>query len=178
MNSNGNNRRVGIISFLERQSGPVSGSELARQFGVSRQVIVQDVALLRAENRNILSTNKGYVLHHPHEKQKGYTAVITVEHTAEQTLEEMRTIVDYGGAMLDVFIDHELYGQIRANLVINDVEDAQEFCDKLENSKSEFLKELTEGGHYHTITAPSKKILEMIRKELREKGILSEKTLE
>ena len=178
MTSNGNNRRVGLISFLERQSGPVSGSELAKQFGVSRQAIVQDVALLRAENRNILSTNKGYVLYHPQEKQKGHTAVITVNHTAEQTLDEMRAIVDYGGAMLDVFIDHDLYGQIRANLVINDVEDAQEFCDKLENSNSVFLKELTEGCHYHTITAPSKKILELIRKELREKGILSEGIIE
>ena len=178
MTSNGNNRRVGIISFLERQSGPVSGSELARQFGVSRQAIVQDVALLRAENRNILSTNKGYVLYHPHEKQKGQTAVITVNHTAGQTLDEMRAIVDYGGAMLDVFIDHDLYGQIRANLVINDAEDAQEFCDKLESSKSEFLKELTEGCHYHTITAPSMKVLEMIRKELQEKGILSEGIIE
>ena len=174
MTSNGNTRRVGIITFLQRQSGPVSGSELARQFGVSRQVIVQDVALLRAENRNILSTNKGYVLFNPQEKQKGHTAVITVKHSAEQTLDEMRAIVGYGGAMLDVFIDHDLYGQVRANLVINDEEDAREFCNKLVNSKSQFLRELTEGCHYHTITAPSNKTLDLIRKELQEMGILAE----
>ena len=174
MTSNGNTRRVGIITFLERQSGPVSGSELAKQFGVSRQAIVQDVALLRAENRNILSTNKGYILNHPQEKHKGHTAVITVKHTAEQTLEEMRSIVGYGGTVIDVFVDHDLYGKIRANLVINDEEDAAEFCNKLKNTKSEPLKELTEGCHYHTITAPSKKILDLIRNELQEKGILWE----
>ena len=172
MTSNGNTRRVGIITFLERQSGPVSGSELAKQFGVSRQVIVQDVALLRAENRNILSTNKGYILSHPQEKHKGHTAVIAVKHTAEQTLDEMHSIVDYGGAMIDVFIDHDIYGQIRANLVINDEEDAIEFFNKLNNSKSQLLRELTEGCHYHTITAPSKNTLELIRKELQEKRIL------
>lgn len=174
MTLDGNARRTAIIVYLQRQLGPVSGTELARQFGVSRQVIVQDIALLRAENRNILSTNKGYVLFHPQEKNKGYTAVITVNHSLEQTLDEMLAIVDYGGSMLDVFIDHDLYGQIRANLVINDADDANEFCHKLSQSKSKPLKELTEGSHYHTISAPSEKALGLIRKELQEKGILAE----
>lgn len=171
-------RRTAIIVYLERQSGPVSGSELARQFGVSRQVIVQDIALLRAEHRHILSTNKGYVLLHAQEKHKGFTDVITVKHTVEQTMEEMSSIVDYGGSMLDVFIDHDLYGQIRIDLVIDDTEDAQEFYEKLQSSKSGPMKELTEGCHYHTITAPSKKALGLIRQELREKGILVEKVSE
>lgn len=172
MTLDGNARRTAIIVYLERQSGPVSGTELAKQFGVSRQVIVQDIALLRAENRSIISTNKGYRLFHPQEKQSGYTAVITVNHTEEQALEEMLSVVDYGGSMLDVFIDHDLYGQIRANLVINDADDATEFCHKLSQNNSRPLRELTEGNHYHTISAPSEKILELIRKELQEKGIL------
>lgn len=174
MTSNGNTRRTGIITYLQRQTDPVSGSELAKQFGVSRQVIVQDIALLRAENRAIVSTNKGYKLVQSQEKHNGYTAVVTVNHTAEQALEEMRSIVDYGGSMLDVFIDHDLYGQIRVDMVINDEEDAKEFYHKLENSKSMPIKEFTEGCHYHTIAAPSKKILGLIRKELQEKGILAE----
>lgn len=174
MTLDGNARRTAILVFLERQTGPVSGSELSRQFGVSRQVIVQDIALLRAENRNILSTNKGYVLFHPQEKHTGYTTVISVKHTAEQVLDEMLSIVEYGGSMLDVFIDHDLYGQIRANLVINDVDDAAEFCHKLSRNGSPTLKELTEGCHYHTISAPSEKVLNLIRRELQEKGILGE----
>ena len=174
MNLDGNARRTAIIVYLERQSGPVSGAELARQFGVSRQAIVKDIALLRTSNRNILSTNKGYVLFHPQKKQSGHTAVITVDHTAEQALDEMLAIVEYGGSMLDVFIDHDLYGQVRANLMINDADDAAEFCSRLSKSNSTHLKELTEGSHYHTISAPSEKILDLIRNELQEKGILTE----
>ena len=165
-------RRIAIIDYLNTITTPVSGTELAKHFGVSRQIIVQDVALLRAENRNILSTNKGYVLFHTQEQRTGFSAVIMVKHTAEQTLDEMRSIVDYGGSMLDVFIDHDLYGQIRVDLVINNMIDAEEFCDKMKSSTSKPLKALTEDCHYHTIKAPSQKALELILKELKEKGIL------
>ena len=172
MNFDGNTRRTAIVDYLKMRTTPVSGTELARHFGVSRQIIVQDVALLRAENRHILSTNKGYLLFHPTEQRSGYTAVIMVRHTAAQTLEEMCSIVDYGGSMLDVFIDHDLYGQIRVDLVINDRTDAEEFCEKMSHSTSKPLKVLTEDCHYHTIKAPSEKALDMIIKELKEKGIL------
>lgn len=174
MISEGSMRRKGILEYLQTKSSPVSGSDLAKNFGVSRQIIVQDIALLRAENRNILSTNKGYVLFHPQENRSAHTAVILVRHTGAQTLEEMRSIVDYGGRMLDVSIDHDLYGQIRVDLVINDIRDAEEFCAKMQHSKSKPLKELTEGCHYHTICAPSEKALDLIRRELSEKGILME----
>lgn len=170
--TDGEQRRESILAYLQSKALPVNGSELAKKFGVSRQIIVQDVALLRAKNRNILSTNKGYVLFQPQEKRNGYTAVITVKHSAEQTLEEMRSIVDYGGSMLDVFVDHDLYGQIRVDLVINDFKDAEEFCSKMASSKSKPLKVLTEDCHYHTIEAPSEKALALIKKELSDKGIL------
>lgn len=172
MNLDGSMRRAAITEYLNSKNYPVNGSELAKHFGVSRQIIVQDIALLRAENRNILSTNKGYVLFHPHENRSGCTAVILVKHTAEQTLDEMQTIVDYGGRMLDVSVEHDLYGQIRVDLVINDINDAKEFCDKMAGSKSKPLKVLTNDFHYHTITAPSEKALELIKKELNSKGYL------
>lgn len=170
----GNTRRKEIISCLTSRTEPLNGTELARKFGVSRQVIVQDIALLRAENLEILSTNKGYILYQPVNRRGGHTAVILVQHTAERTIDEMRTIVEYGGRMLDVFVDHDLYGQIRADLVINDMEDAEEFCRKMQDSASRPLKELTGDCHYHTIAAPSEKVLELIKKELKEKGILIE----
>lgn len=172
MSLDGSTRREAIVKYLSSKTNPVSGTELAKRFGVSRQIIVQDIALLRAENRNILSTNKGYVLFHPQDKRSGCTAVIMVRHTMEQTMEEMRAIVDYGGSMLDVFVDHDLYGQIRVDLVINDIQDATEFCNKMKNSSSKPLKALTEDCHYHTIKAPSDKALELIMKELKELGIL------
>lgn len=174
MNMDGNKRRTAIMEYLSQKTTPASGTELARLFGVSRQIIVQDVALLRAENRNILSTNKGYMLFHPQDKRSGCTAVIMVRHTAEQSLEEMRSIVDYGGSMLDVSVDHDFYGQIRVDLVINDLHDAEEFCDRMKHSSSEPLMALTGDCHYHTIKAPSEKALGLIRQELREKGFLIE----
>lgn len=167
-------RRKEILEYLSTKTSPVNGTELARHFGVSRQIIVQDVALLRAENRNILSTNKGYMLFHPQDRQNGCTAVLMVKHTADQNMEEMLSIVDYGGSMLDVSIDHDLYGQIRVDLVINNALDAEDFCQKMKRSTSKPLKELTEDCHYHTIKAPSQKALALIKKELLEKGILLE----
>lgn len=174
MNLDGTARRAAIVEYLKTKSKPVNGTELTKFFSVSRQIIVQDIALLRAENRNILSTNKGYMLFQPQDKRTGCTAVIMVRHSAEQTMEEMQSIVDYGGSMLNVSVDHDLYGQIQVDLVINDMQDAEEFCRKMEHSKSKPLKELTEGNHYHTIQAPSEKALELIKQELREKGMLIE----
>lgn len=172
MITDGTTRRKEIIAYLSARTEPVNGTELARIFGVSRQVIVQDVALLRAENREILSTNKGYILYQPTNTQNNCTAVILVHHGAEQTFEEMRTIVEYGGRMLDVFVDHDLYGQIRADLVINDIKDAEDFCRKMKSSASRPLKELTGSCHYHTITAPTAKIIDLIKNDLSEKGFL------
>lgn len=168
----GNERREAIVEYLNKSRVPVSGAFLAAQFGVSRQVIVQDVALLRAGNRNILSTNKGYVLFKPLERELHYTEVIMVCHTTEQTYEEMKSIVEYGGRMLDVLVDHDLYGQIRVDLVINTLEDAHEFCQRMKTSHSTPLKVLTDDCHYHTIDAPSEKVLHLIREDLRSKGFL------
>ena len=168
----GKNRRKSIMDLLLKKTMPISGSELAETFHVSRQVIVQDIALLRAENQNIMSTNKGYVLFPLSAENQHPKALIHVSHTAEQTLEEMYTIVDLGGSMLDVFVDHDLYGQIRADLIIKTRQDADEFVEKLKYSKSKPLKALTGEYHYHTICAPSEKVLSLIQAELKEKGFL------
>ncbi len=172
MFSDSEERRQAIIEYLTPASMPINGTELARHFGVSRQVIVQDIALLRAQNHPIWSTNKGYMLTKPLEKQGGCRRVITVQHTLEQTLDEMQAIVDFGGRMLDIFVDHDLYGEIRAELIINDMEDAKDFCERMQKSTSKPLKVLTGDTHYHTITAPSEKAMQMILQELEEKGIL------
>lgn len=170
----GSQRRIKIIELLSTRNTPVSGTELANLFGVSRQVIVQDVALLRAENRNILSTNKGYLLFHPLSEENLYKEVLFVKHTSAQILEEMTAIVELGGRMLDVSIDHDLYGQIRSDLVINNLEDAHDFLRKMQLSASKPLSRLTDDYHYHTIAAPSKRALDLIKQDLREKGILAE----
>lgn len=111
--SEGDRRRAQILEILRESEQPVSGTDLAGRLHVSRQVIVQDVALLRAENKEIMSTYKGYVLPSV-EKQSGCVRVFRVNHTTEETLDELQTMVDYGGTVLDVFVEHPLYGQIRA----------------------------------------------------------------
>ncbi len=165
-------RRKALLEYLSKQTSPVNGTELAGIFHVSRQVIVQDIALLRAENRNILSTNKGYMIYKSKQYISGCSEVIMVNHTAEQTLDEMRAIVELGGSMLDVSVDHDLYGQIRLDLVINNIRDAEEFCHRLAHSKSKPLKALTDSYHYHTIQAPSAKAMELIKQELAALHIL------
>lgn len=170
----GDSRREAIMTCLMERATPINGMELAKRFGVSRQVIVQDIALLRARNRDILSTNKGYLLFQPQEKSGGVTEVIMVRHLSEETLDEMHSIVDFGGSMLDVSIDHDLYGQIRVDLLIRNEKDAEEFVEKMKHSASKPLKELTEGCHYHTIQAPSAKAMKRIKEELAEKGYLME----
>lgn len=168
----GEERRHAIIEYLTPAQTPVNGTELAKHFGVSRQVIVQDIALLRAQNYPIWSTNKGYMLSKPQEKPEGCRRVIAVQHTQEQTIDEMQSIVDFGGRMLDIFIDHDLYGEIRAELIINDLQDAIDFCERMNHCDSKPLKVLTGDTHYHTIVAPSEKAMQMILAELKEKGIL------
>ena len=46
----GDERRQFILKLLAGSESPLSGTEIAGKCGVSRQIIVQDIALLRATN--------------------------------------------------------------------------------------------------------------------------------
>ena len=168
----GGKRRDGILSLLEESDTPLSGTELAHRFKVSRQVIVQDIALLRAEDKKILSTYRGYVLDRESEKKRKCIRVFC--HSTKDTQDELQTIVDYGGHVLDVAVDHPLYGQIRADLIINNRLDVAEFVDRMNRYNAQPLKVLTGDYHYHTVTAESEKNLDFIEQELRKKGYLKE----
>lgn len=169
----GDKRRKQIEAILKAENVPVSGTELAKRAGVSRQVIVQDIALLRAENKEIMSTNKGYLMHKADtEGGRAHIRVLRVNHATKDTLDELQTIVDYGGRVLNVFIEHALYGQICVDLIINNRLDALEFVDQMKGTTDQPLKILTGGGHYHTVTADSEKNLDLIENELKKKGYL------
>ena len=168
----GERRREEIIRLLAGSRGPVSGTELARRLKVSSQVIVQDVALLRAVNKNILSTNKGYLLFEPGRESGECRKTLCVRHTTEQVLEEFYGIVDLGGKILDVVVEHELYGQIAVDLIIASRQDAEEFYQKMRENRAKPLKELTEDVHYHTIVAKDAASMERIERVLEEKGFL------
>ena len=168
----GEMRRTKILDMLKSQHTPISGAALAKQFHVSRQVIVQDIALMRAEDHWILSTNKGYVYRTEESDDTQPKRVFWVKHSTEQVLDEFMTILELGGKILDVAVEHELYGQIRVDLLIETVQDAHDFVARLAKCKDNPLKVLTDDCHYHTVAAPSKKLLDLIEQELNEKGIL------
>jgi len=168
----GENRRTQILQLLQKNTAPLSGTALAKTFDVSRQVIVQDIALMRAENHSILSTNKGYLCRSPESKNSQPKRVFYVKHTTDQVLEEFLTITELGGKVLDVAVEHEIYGQIRVDLLIETPADARDFAHKLSNCRDNPLKVLTDDCHYHTIAAPSEKLLDLIQQELENGGFL------
>ena len=169
---NGETRREKIKQMLQESSQPLTGTALANALHVSRQVIVQDIALMRAEHMPILSTNKGYLLRPDDVRLQQPKRVFFVRHTTEQVLEEFMTVIDLGGRILDVAVEHELYGPIRADLLIENAQDARDFVTRLGACRDNPLKVLTDDCHFHTVAAPSEKLLDLIEGELRQRGFL------
>lgn len=162
-------RRNMIIQKLEESDKALSGSALAKELGVSRQIIVQDIALLRAKGTNIISTNLGYILTQTKEAKR----VFKLRHTDEEVSDELSLIVDCGGIVKDVFIYHKVYGTVRAEMNIRSREDVRKFLEKIASGSSSLLKNVTSGYHYHTVLAPGEETLDLIRERLSEKGFLA-----
>ena len=165
----GEERRGKIIQALKNSDKAVSATTLAKEFDVSRQVIVQDVALLRANGKNIFSTNRGYLIQEDEET----TRVFKVQHEDDEVEKELTTIVDLGGTVEDVFVYHKVYGIVRAELNIGSRKDISEFLDELKKGHSTLLKNITSEYHYHTVSAPSAERLDFIQTELQKRGFLA-----
>ncbi len=163
-------REKRILEYLRTSRTPVSGTALAKNMQVSRQVIVQDIAILRANGENILSTNNGYLLQ---KEQERNSRVFKVYHSDEQTEEELNLFVDLGGLVEDVFVYHKVYGVVRAGLHLKSRKDVREYMEKLKEGKSSLLKNVTSGYHYHTVEADDKRTLDLIQEELGKKGFLA-----
>lgn len=165
---NGNERRIKIVDTLLKSDTPVSGSALAKLLGVSRQVIVQDMALLRAENKNILSTSRGYMIFSSLAGFGKAKRCIKIKHSDDDIRREMEIIVDGGAKMLDVTVEHEIYGPICVDLFISSYNDIDNFLSKSPGGKT--LLSLTDGVHFHTLEADSEEILDKIEEKLKEIG--------
>ncbi len=165
----GNERRENIIHELLAEGAPVSAGTLAKKYSVSRQVIVQDVALLRAQGLKIQSTSQGYLLDDAAHSSRVFKSL----HSDEETAEELTICVDLGGCVEDVFVYHRAYGVIRADLNINSRLDIRRFIENVSSGNSRLLKNITSGYHYHTVTADSKEILDLIQQALSERGFLA-----
>lgn len=159
-----------IVKTLCDSDQPVSGAKLAKICDVSRQVIVQDIALLRAKDIDIISTSKGYIVLNHDVKREIYVC-----HTDEMIEDELNTIVDLGGRVENVFVEHALYGRIEANLNIYSRKDVKDFVAKTALKKTKPLTELTSGKHGHLVCASSDFILDEIEEALDKMNILTKK---
>jgi len=164
----GKERRKEIVALIMAAEVPVSGSVLSERLGVSRQIIVQDIAMLRAEGYDVLSTRQGYVI------AKGPFAerVFKLRHTSAQTEDELTTIVSMGGTVVNVFVWHKVYGKVEASLNIFSERSIAQFMDGIKTGKSKELMHITEGYHYHTVRADSEAVLDEIEAVLNEKGYI------
>ncbi|MGN0704680.1 MAG: transcription repressor NadR [Lentihominibacter sp.] len=166
---NGNERRKEILKLLTESQEPISGISLARQLSVSRQIIVQDIALLRASGNDIMSMNQGYLI----QTKPKLSRVFKVIHTEQDVEDELNTVVDFGGIVKDVFVYHKAYGVLRADMNIRSRLDIENFVKKIKSGKSNLLMNVTSGYHYHTVLADSEQLLDIIQDRLREKGYLA-----
>ena len=162
-------RRTEIANLLLSEDKAISGSELAEKFGVSRQIIVQDISVLKGSGYNILSTHNGYIIQKSPLKER----VFKLFHTTEQTEDELSLIVELGGTIVDVFVWHKVYGRIAARLNIFSRLHVKQFIEGVRTGKSSELMNITGGYHYHTIRAESEDVLEKIGIALEARGYIA-----
>lgn len=167
----GAQRRAMIMQQLSQSTKPISASQLAKEFQVSRQIIVGDIALLRASGEAILATARGYLLE---QAQAGVVFKVAVCHQPYQLADELTTIVSLGGEIVDVIVDHALYGEIRGNLGIKTVAEVTDFIAAYEQSQGKLLSNLTNGIHLHTIRCASIQQATAIKQALSQKGLIYE----
>lgn len=169
---NSKERRAHILSLLKSAVKPYTGAELSELFGVTRQVIVSDVAILRAAGEQIIATPQGYLSNE--QLQPGVERLTVVsKHSSDlaEIRDELYTIVDLGGMVVDVTVEHPLYGEITAVLNVGSRYDADRFIEKMRQSKAEPLLVLTEGVHLHTIVVKERQASGSIRAALAKKGL-------
>lgn len=166
-------RRSKIVDILGSASEPVAGSRLASELTVSRQVIVQDVSILRASGKEILATPRGYIIF-DNSAPTSYKRTVAVCHNMEQMQNELNIIVDAGGKVLDVIVEHPLYGELKGMLMLKSRYDVQEFVEKTKETDSKMLSEVTNGVHLHTVEVENEDVFSYIEAGLSRAGYLLE----
>ncbi len=164
-------RRQAVSRRLEGAAGPVSAAALAKEFSVSRQVIVGDIALLRAGGMDIAATPRGYVL--PRETA-GLVRTLACRHRANEMEAELNAIVDQGCTVVDVIVEHPIYGQLTGSLQLSSRYDVGQFVERCRRQSASPLSQLTEGIHLHTILCPDQGAYGRVRTALETLGVLLE----
>lgn len=162
-------RREEIIKLLINSNSSIKGTKLAELFSVTRQIIVKDIAILRAEGKSIIATPDGYTFNKNINRVK---ATIAVNHNNNEAIEELEIVIKYGGMIEDVIIEHPIYGELKGNLMIKNLNDLYKFEKEYSNNDVKPLSNLTNGIHIHTIVADTLDDIEEIKRELKERGFL------
>ena len=165
-------RRKNVVKAISSSDSPISAATLAQKFNVSRQIIVGDVALLRAEGTDIVATPRGYILESMEGGGHPYIGTVAVKHDSDGTRREMYIVADHGGTVIDVTVEHSVYGQLSGHLNISSRIEVDEFCEKTAKENSKPLSDLTHGIHTHRIGCPNKDIFDRIRAALEKEGFL------
>lgn len=169
----GEERRAFLIDLLKTERAAITGTDLAKRSNVSRQVIVNDMALLKARNEPIIATSQGYLYFvQPHEEI--VERQIASHHRADQTEEELNLLVDAGVTVKDVTIVHPVYGDLTASVMVSSRFDVTQFLKRMSETAASPLLELTEGAHLHTLTADSEEKLDAAEQQLRLHGFIVE----
>lgn len=163
-------RRKAIADILLSSNGPVSGGELSKQVSASRQIIVQDISVLRAAGYDILSTHQGYII----SSSPLCERVFKVRHDSSETADELTCIVQNGGTVVNVFVWHKVYGKIEAKLNIFSLHSIDKFMEGIKTGRSTELMHITDGYHYHTVRAESEEVLDRIQNALETKKYIVE----
>ena len=162
-------RRESIIKLLLESKEPIKGSVIAKKYSVTRQVIVKDIAILRAKGKNIIATPDGYMINKNENKVK---AIIAVTHNEEEMFNEMSIVIKYGGTIEDVIVEHPLYGQMAGMLMIKNYNELNKFVEKYQEQRARLLSVLTNGVHLHTISAENEHDINLIISELKKRNFI------
>lgn len=163
-------RRAEILSLIGNSQNPVAANFLSDKYSVSRQVIVQDIAILRAQGYGVISTNRGYVLGSGLRAER----VFKCRHSLQELVDESEIIISRGGKVEDISVHHRVYGKISARLELSTMRHAEELYRSLVSGASKPLMSVTDGYHYHTVSGENEQTLDEIEMALREKGYLIE----
>jgi len=170
-NMDATERRRKIVEMLSSSSEPLKGANLASALGVTRQVVVQDIAVLRAKGENIVATPRGYT-YWTDPRKPGVLKIVAVKHDFSQTKKELLAMVKCGVEVIDVIVEHPVYGQLTGQLSICTPEDVESFMQTIEQTQAGLLSSLTDGVHLHTVRASHFEQLSELEKRLGEEGFL------
>jgi len=156
----GEERRLQLLAQLQKSKAPITGTDLAKFANVSRQVIVNDMTLLKARNEPIIATSQGYLYMHQEQLQQTVERTLPCIHTSEQTEDEL------------IMVEHPIYGELTASIMVSNRHEVKQFIERVNATQANYLSALTGGIHLHVITAPSVEVLTLIEQALHKKGYL------